>query len=114
MPLGFMFHYCIFVERRLLLAAYLRGSATPKAQPSAATKARRKTKKADYPQSMRLRSVVRLLFVVIRLLSWLFAFTLTESFLCACNSVCGSGILLLQCALHNMNGPPNWSRWLKH
>src|SRR5882757_6446577 len=55
-----MFHYCNFVERRLLLAAYLRGSATPKAQPSAATKARRKTNKADYPRSMHLRSVVRL------------------------------------------------------
>jgi hypothetical protein len=49
MPLGFMFHYCFFVERRLLFAAYLRGSATPKAQPSAATKARTKTNKADYP-----------------------------------------------------------------
>jgi hypothetical protein len=33
-----MFHYYIFVERRLLFAAYLRGSATPKAQPSAATR----------------------------------------------------------------------------
>ena len=45
--LRFMFHYCTFVERRLLFAAYLRGSATPKAQPSAATKARTKTNKAD-------------------------------------------------------------------
>src|SRR6266851_4930259 len=55
-----MFHYCTFVERRLLFAAYLRGSATPKAQPSAATKARTTTNKADYSRSMRLRSVVRL------------------------------------------------------
>ena len=58
--LRFMFHYCIFLERRLLSAAYLRGSATPKAQPSAATKARTKTNKADYPRPMRLQSVVRL------------------------------------------------------
>ena len=54
------------------------------------------------------------LFVAIRPLSWLFAFTLTESFLCACNLACRSGILLRQCAFQNMNGPPNWSRWLKH
>src|SRR5277367_5622062 len=54
------------------------------------------------------------LFAGIRPLSWWFAFTLTESFLCACNFAFGSGILLLQCAFHNMNAPPNWSRWLKH
>jgi hypothetical protein len=54
------------------------------------------------------------LFVAIRPLSWLFAFILTESGLCACNLVHGSGILLLQCAFHNMNAPQNWSRWLKH
>ena len=55
-----MFHYCSFLERRLAFAAYLRGSSTPKAQPSAATKARTKTNKADYPRWMRLRSAIRL------------------------------------------------------
>lgn len=46
-------------------------------------------------------------FVAIRPLSWLFAFNLTESGLCACNFVHSSGILLLQCAFHSMNDPRN-------
>lgn len=111
--LRFMFHYCTFVERRLLFAAYLRGSPTPKAQPSAATKSTNKDEQGrlsaiDVPSTRGSA-----LFVAIRPLSWLFAFNLTESFLCACNLVCGSGILLLQCAFHNMNDLPNWSPWLK-
>ena len=109
-----MFHYCTFVERRLLLAAYLRGVCDPE---SAAFGCNKSTKKDEQGRLSAIDAPpIRgsALFVAIRPLSWLFAFTLTESFLCACNSVCGSGILLLQCALHNMNGPPNWSRWLKH
>jgi hypothetical protein len=43
------------------------------------------------------------LFVAIRPLSWLFAFTRTESFLCACNLVCGSVILLVQYAFQIVN-----------
>src|SRR5260370_34708815 len=81
-----MFHYCPFVERRLLFAAYLRGSATPKAQPSAATKARRKTNKADYPRSMRLRSVVRLY-------SWQFVLCRGCSPLLSRNRSCALAIL---------------------
>ena len=101
-----MFHYCTFVERRLLFAAYLRGSATPKAQPSAATTSTNKDEQGrlstiDAPP---IRGSA--LFVVIRPLSWLFAFTLTESFLCACNLVNESGILLLQCAFHIHERPP--------
>jgi hypothetical protein len=109
-----MFHYCTFVERRLLLAAYLRGVCDPE---SAAFGCNKSTEKDDQGRLSTIDAPpIRgsALFVVIRPLSWLFAFTLMESFLCACNSVCGSGILLLQCALHNMNGPLNWSRWLKH
>jgi hypothetical protein len=49
--------------------------------------------------------------VAIRPLSWLFAFTRRESFLCVYNFVCRSGILLVQCALHILNVCPNWSRW---
>ena len=109
-----MFHYCTFVERRLPLAAYLWGVCDPE---SAAFGCNKSTNKDDQGRVSAIDApAIRgsALFVAIRPLSWLFAFTLTESFLCACNSVCGSGILLLQCAFHNMNGPPNWSRWLKH
>ena len=112
--LRFMFHYCNFVERRLPFAAYLRGSATPKAQPSAATKATNKDDQCRLSTTDAPPIRGSALFVAIRPLSWLFAFTLTESFLYACNLVCGSGILLLQCAFHNMSAPRNWSRWLKH
>ena len=109
-----MFHYCTFVERRLPLAAYLWGVCDPE---SAAFGCNKSTKKDEQGRRSTIDAPpIRgsALFVAIRPLSWLFAFTLTESFLCACNLVCRSGILLLQCALHNMNDPPNWSRWLKH
>ena len=44
-----MFHYCIFVERRLLFAAYLRASATRESAAYGCNKARTKTNKGDYP-----------------------------------------------------------------
>ena len=44
--------------------------------------------------------------VAIRPLSWLFAFTLTESFLCACNLSCGSGILFTAMCISQHERPP--------
>jgi hypothetical protein len=112
--LRFMFHYCIFVERRLPLAASLRGVCDPE---SAAFGCNKSTKKDEQGRPSTIAPPpIRgsALFVAIRPLSWLFAFTLKESGLCACNPIYDSGILLLQCAFHNMNALPNWSRWLKH
>jgi hypothetical protein len=109
-----MFHYCIFVERRLLFAAYLRGSATPESAAFGCNNSTNKDEQGRLSTTDATPIRGSALFAVIRPLSWWFALTLTESFLCACNFASGSGILLLQCAFHNMNAPPNWSRWLKH
>jgi hypothetical protein len=73
---------------------------------SAALDCNKSANKAEYPRLMRLRSVVRLYSWQFVLCRGCFAFILTESFLCACNFVCGSGILLVQCAFHLTNVPP--------
>src|SRR3984885_12431275 len=105
-----MFHYCTFAKRRLLFAAYLHGSSTPKAQPSAATKSTNKDEQGRLSTTDAAPILDSALFVAIRPLSWLFAFTLTESFLCTCDLACKSGILLMQCSFQRMNVHPNWSR----
>jgi hypothetical protein len=109
-----MFHYCTFVERRLLFAAYLPWVCDPESAAFGCNKSTNKDEQGNLSTIDAPPIRDSAFFAASRPLSWLFAFTLTESFLCACNFVCGSGILLLQCAFHNMNGPPNWSRWLKH
>src|ERR1700677_2529184 len=108
-----MFHYCSFLEDGCFcsLPPWV---FDPKSAAFGCKKNPKKSEKGKLSTMDAPPIRGSALCVAIRPLSWLFAFTLTESFLCACNLSWGSEILLLQCAFHNMNGPPNWSRWLKH